>query len=109
VDGAGMRIQSIRFRNVKLLRDATLPLEPLTVIVGPNNSGKTTVLEALRFVAANDVDALRTRRSFSTGGRSPRPRKRMRSRRVWKLPSRTPEVRPRFWRLPSERLEGIGA
>ena len=52
-----MHIESIRFKNYKLLRDATLPLEPLTVIVGPNGSGKSSVLEALRLVAANDGPA----------------------------------------------------
>ena len=47
-----MRIESIRFKNYKLLRDATLPLEPLTVIVGPNGSGKSTVLDALWALAS---------------------------------------------------------
>lgn len=50
-----MRIENIQFKNYKLLRDATLPLEPLTVIVGPNGSGKSSALEALRHVAANDL------------------------------------------------------
>ena len=40
-------IESIRFRNFKVLRDATLPLSRCTVLVGPNGSGKTTVLQAL--------------------------------------------------------------
>jgi predicted ATPase len=61
-----MRIESIRFRNFKLLRDTTLPLEPLTVVVGPNSSGKSTVLEALRLAAGHDVDAFRAGRSFAS-------------------------------------------
>lgn len=59
-----MRIESIRFQNFKLLRDATLPLEPLTVIVGPNNSGKSTVFDALRILAASDYKAFVHARSF---------------------------------------------
>jgi len=40
-------IDSIEFKNFKCLRDTTLPLSPCTILVGPNGSGKTTVLEAL--------------------------------------------------------------
>ncbi|MFH1922027.1 MAG: AAA family ATPase [Planctomycetota bacterium] len=40
-------IESIEFKNFKVLRDATLPLGPCTILVGPNGSGKTTVLQAL--------------------------------------------------------------
>lgn len=47
-----MRIESVDFKNFKLLRDATLPLQPLTVIVGPNGSGKSTVLDALGTISA---------------------------------------------------------
>lgn len=42
-------IKSIHFQNFKALRDATLPLGPFTLIVGPNGSGKTTAMQALRF------------------------------------------------------------
>lgn len=44
-------IESVHFRNFKVLRDTTLPLAPFTLIVGPNGSGKTTALQA--FQAAN--------------------------------------------------------
>jgi predicted ATPase len=40
-------IESIQFKNFKVLRDATLPLGRCTVLVGPNGSGKSTVLQAL--------------------------------------------------------------
>lgn len=40
-------IQSIEFRNFKVLRNATLPLGRFTVIVGANGSGKSTALQAL--------------------------------------------------------------
>lgn len=43
-------IQAIHFKNYRALRDATLPLGRFTLIVGPNNSGKTTAMESLRHV-----------------------------------------------------------
>jgi predicted ATPase len=41
-------IESVHFQNFRCLRDVTLRLTPLTVLVGPNSSGKTTVLEGLK-------------------------------------------------------------
>jgi predicted ATPase len=46
VKEAGM-LRSARFRNYKALAEVDLDLEPLTVFVGPNNSGKTSILEGL--------------------------------------------------------------
>ena len=43
-------IESIRFKNFKILRDAELPLGRFTLIVGPNGSGKSTALQALQTV-----------------------------------------------------------
>lgn len=45
-------IESIHFKNFKVLRDATLPLGRFTLIVGPNGSGKSTALEALTWLCA---------------------------------------------------------
>jgi len=44
-------IESIHFENFKVLRDATLPLGPLTLIVGPNGSGKSTAIQGLLALA----------------------------------------------------------
>lgn len=41
-------IESIDFTNFKALRKTTLPLAPFTLLLGPNGSGKTTVLQALQ-------------------------------------------------------------
>ncbi|MFL5347592.1 MAG: AAA family ATPase [Hyalangium sp.] len=41
-------IQSVHFKNFRCLRSVTLKLAPLTVLVGPNSSGKTSVLEGLK-------------------------------------------------------------
>jgi predicted ATPase len=48
-------IQSVRFEHFRCLRDVELSLEPLTVLVGPPASGKTTVLEALDLLLGCDV------------------------------------------------------
>jgi predicted ATPase len=40
-------IQSVRFENFRCLKEVELPLEPLTVLVGPQASGKTAVLDGL--------------------------------------------------------------
>ncbi len=44
-------LTSLTLNNVRSWKSATIPLSPLTVIVGPNASGKTTILEALSFMA----------------------------------------------------------
>jgi len=44
-------IESIQFSNYKALRKTTLPLQPFTLLLGPNGSGKTSVLQALQAVS----------------------------------------------------------
>ena len=48
-DRIGMRIyvEKIVLRNFRGVIRGELELAPLTILVGPNNSGKTTILEAL--------------------------------------------------------------
>lgn len=49
-----MKIQKLRIRNFKAIRDMVLEnLENALILVGKNSTGKTAVLEAVRFVAGN--------------------------------------------------------
>jgi predicted ATPase len=43
-------IETVGFKNFKALRDVTIPLERFTVLVGPNASGKTSVLQGLDYL-----------------------------------------------------------
>ena len=40
-------IKQFRVQNYKALRDVTLKLTPIHVLIGPNDSGKTSLLEAV--------------------------------------------------------------
>ena len=44
-------VTRIRARNFRSLAHVDLPLQPLNVLIGPNGSGKTNVLNVLRFLA----------------------------------------------------------
>lgn len=44
-------IEKVQFRNFKAYRSLDLELEPFTVLVGPNASGKTTLLEGLSLLS----------------------------------------------------------
>ncbi|AKQ69549.1 hypothetical protein A176_006461 [Myxococcus hansupus] len=44
-------IEKVQFRNFKAYRSLDLELEPFTVLVGPNASGKTTLLEGLHLLS----------------------------------------------------------
>ncbi len=41
-------IESVQFKNFKALRNTTLPLDRFTLLVGPNASGKSTALQAIK-------------------------------------------------------------
>jgi hypothetical protein len=44
-------LSGISFRNFKCFSSHIIPLRPTTIIVGKNNAGKSTIIEALRLVA----------------------------------------------------------
>lgn len=45
--GACVFIRRIRIKNVRVIQDLSLELSPVTVLVGDNNSGKSTVLDGI--------------------------------------------------------------
>lgn len=45
--GGSIMIESVTIKNFKCLRDVTIKLEPFTIFVGANGSGKTSILQAL--------------------------------------------------------------
>jgi predicted ATPase len=49
-------IETLSLRNFKVLRSVDVRLRPLTLIVGPNSSGKSTLLEALDYGVRRLVD-----------------------------------------------------
>jgi predicted ATPase len=60
-------IQTVSFQNFKALRDVTISLERFTVLVGPNASGKTSVLQGLDslfFLRHNDPRYFSKERDF---------------------------------------------
>jgi len=40
-------INELKIQNFKCLRDTAISFEPLTVLIGPNDSGKTSILRYL--------------------------------------------------------------
>lgn len=42
-----MKIQSVRIKNFRALKDVTIPFDSVTTFIGPNGAGKSTVLRAL--------------------------------------------------------------
>ena len=66
-----MSITSVKFRNFKALRNYSVSLQRMNVLVGPNNSGKSTVLSAFRVLE----QALRRARARSASAIQIRPGK----------------------------------
>lgn len=42
-----MKIQSVRIKNFRTLKDVTIPFDSVTTLIGPNGAGKSTVLRSL--------------------------------------------------------------
>lgn len=47
-----MKLTDIKIKNFRGVRSLHLPLDSLTVLIGENNTGKSTVLEAIRLALA---------------------------------------------------------
>jgi energy-coupling factor transporter ATP-binding protein EcfA2 len=50
---------SVKFRNFKSLKDFTVSLKRINVLVGPNNAGKSSILDAFRVLSAAQLFASR--------------------------------------------------
>src|SRR5712692_8398596 len=46
-----MRLSGLGLQNFKAFRDSDVRLAPLTILIGPNNAGKSTLLHALGILA----------------------------------------------------------
>ncbi len=49
----GSILQSWQIRNFKSVSEADIPLAPLTILVGENSSGKSTLIQSILFMAQN--------------------------------------------------------
>jgi len=54
-----MKLASISIENFRGIRSISLPLVGLTVLIGENNAGKSTVLEAIKFVLSRGFGSRR--------------------------------------------------
>jgi predicted ATPase len=85
------RLLELHVENFRSLRDVTVPLGPLTVLVGPNGVGKSNVLKVFDFLAdiiRTDLQpALDSRRGFDEvafwGGSKPPTSMRIQLRATW--------------------------
>lgn len=48
-------LEKVGFENFLSLRDVKIDLEPFTVFVGPNASGKSTILEGIKKVSSYNI------------------------------------------------------
>lgn len=49
-----MRLLRIHLENFRSFRDTTIDLDDVTVLVGPNDAGKSSIIEAIRFLLNHD-------------------------------------------------------
>ncbi|WP_445372036.1 ATP-dependent nuclease [Methylomonas sp. HW2-6] len=53
-----MKIQSVRIKNFRALKDVMIPFDSVTTFIGPNGAGKSTVLRALDWFFNGKVGSL---------------------------------------------------
>ncbi len=46
-------LQKIKLQNFKLHKDTTLEIKPITLFIGQNNSGKSSIFQALQLIKQN--------------------------------------------------------
>lgn len=50
-------IESIKLQNYKAFEDVTIPIKPLTIFVGANSVGKSSIIQMLLHQTAEEVNA----------------------------------------------------
>ena len=50
-----MRIRKVKIHNYRSIREAEIHCEPLVVMLGPNNHGKSNILSALEFALSTSA------------------------------------------------------
>ena len=58
-----MKLRTLQIKNFRGIRDLTLPLDDVTVLIGENNTGKTSILDALQICLSRAI----TRRAGTFG------------------------------------------
>ena len=53
-----MKIESVRIRNFRTLKDVSIPFDAITTFIGPNGAGKSTVLRGLEWFFNGKVGSL---------------------------------------------------
>jgi putative ATP-dependent endonuclease of the OLD family len=53
-----MKIESVRIKNFRTIKEQTVPLTDYTCLVGPNGAGKSTILTALNVLFRYSTDAM---------------------------------------------------
>jgi predicted ATPase len=53
-----LQLTEVKLRNIRAIKDQTIPLKPLTVLVGGNSAGKSTVLKSLLLLAQAQRESL---------------------------------------------------
>src|ERR1700728_4413316 len=72
-------ITELHLKNFRGFEDHVVPLRPFTIIVGRNNAGKSTIVEALRLVSIvvsrfkGDLASIPLRWDFPRARRGPHP------------------------------------
>jgi predicted ATP-dependent endonuclease of OLD family len=67
-----MELKRIRLRRFKAFETAEIEVSPLTVLIGPNNAGKSTILQALVLLAQSANGAQFLTRGYVDLGNDPR-------------------------------------
>ena len=63
-------VKAVHFKNFRVLRKATLPLDRFTLLIGPNGSGKSTAMLGLQGVQKRQSDSFSFARLASVAGRT---------------------------------------